>query len=49
MDKDKPAKTTYDSPSSYCKKAIKELGLSPIKIEDTLKVTGESYERLGLL
>ena len=49
MEKDKPAKTTYDSPRSYCKKAIKELGLSPIKIEDTLKETGESYERLGLL
>ena len=49
MEKDKPAKTTYDSPRSYCKKAMNELGLSPIKIEDTLRETGESYERLGLL
>ena len=31
------------------KKAIQELGLSTYSIEETLKETGESYKRLGLL
>ena len=28
MENNKPIKDTYDSPRSYCKKAIQELGLS---------------------
>ena len=49
MENNKPIKNTYDSPRSYCKKAIQELGLSTYSIEETLKETGESYKRLGLL
>ena len=49
MEGDKPKETTYDSPRSYCTKAINELGLSTYSIEETLKETGESYKRLGLL
>ena len=49
MDNGKPLKDTYDSPRSYCTKAIEELELSTHSIEDTLKETGESYKRLGLL
>ena len=50
MENNKPIKDTYDSPRSYCKKAIQELsGLSTYSIEETLKETGESYKRLGLL
>ena len=49
MEDNKPIKTTYDSPRSYCKKAIQELGLSTYPIEETLRQTGESYKELGLL
>tara|TARA_B000000441_G_C21734553_1_gene348881 strand:- start:122 stop:271 length:150 start_codon:yes stop_codon:yes gene_type:complete len=49
MENNKPIKNTYDSPRSYCKKAILELGLSTHSIEDTLIETGESYKKLGLL
>ena len=49
MDNGKPLKSTYDSPRSYCTKAIKDLGLSTYSIEDTLKETGESYIKIGLL
>lgn len=49
MKNGKPEKNTYDSPRSYCLKAINELGLSTYSIEDTLKQTGESYRRMGLL
>ena len=35
MDNGKPLKDTYDSPRSYCTKAIKDLGLSTYSIEDT--------------
>lgn len=49
MEDNQPIKNTYDSPRSYCKKAIEELGLSTYSIEDTLIETGESYKKLGLL
>ena len=49
MENNKPIKDTYDSPRSYCNKAIQELGLSTYSIEDTLVETGESYKKLGLL
>ena len=49
MENNKPIKDTYDSPRSYCKKAIQELELSTYSIEETLIETGESYKRLGLL
>jgi nucleoside-diphosphate-sugar epimerase len=49
MVNDKPIKDTYDSPRSYCTKAIKDLGLSTYSIEDTLKETGDSFKKIGLL
>ena len=49
MKDNQPIKKTYDSPRSYCKKAIQELGLSTYSIEETLIETGESYKKLGLL
>ena len=49
MNNGKPMKDTYDSPRSYCTKAIEDLGLSTYSIEDTLKDTGNSYMKLGLL
>ena len=49
MDNGKPVKDTYDSPRSYCTKAIEELGLSTYSIEETLKETGDSYKEIGLL
>jgi len=49
MVNDKPKKDTYDSPRSYCTKAIKDLGLSTYSIEDTLKETGDSFKKIGLL
>lgn len=45
----KPAQKTYDSPRSYCLLAKQELGLRTYAIDDTLKATGDSYFRLGLL
>tara|TARA_Y100001970_G_scaffold250734_1_gene322769 strand:+ start:175 stop:1257 length:1083 start_codon:yes stop_codon:yes gene_type:complete len=49
MENGKPLKETYDSPRSYCTKAIEDLGLSTYSIEDTLKETGDSYIKIGLL
>ena len=49
MNNGKPMKDTYDSPRSYCTKAIEDLGLSTYSIEDTLRDTGNSYVKLGLL
>lgn len=46
---DKPAQKTYDSPRSYCLLAQQELGLTTYSIDETLKATGDSYFRLGLL
>ena len=49
MNNDKPIKSTYDSPRSYCTKAREDLGLSTYSIEETLKETGNSYIKLGML
>ena len=49
MTNDKPAKDTYDSPRAYCLLAKQELGLEPISVEQSIKDTGDSYLRLGLL
>lgn len=49
MDGGEPAQPTYDSPRSYCLLAMQELGLNPYPIDETLKATGDSYFRLGLL
>ena len=49
MEDNKPIKPTYDSPRSYCQKAIQELGLLTYSIDETLRETGESYKKLGLL
>ena len=45
----KPAQPTYDSPRSYCLLAMQELGLQPYSIDETLRDTGNSYFKLGLL
>ena len=45
----KPARKTYDSPRAYCLLAKQELGLETYSIDETLKATGDSYSRLGLL
>ena len=49
MEDNQPIKPTYDSPRSYCQKAIQELGLLTYSIDETLRETGESYKKLGLL
>ena len=49
MDGDQPAKPTYDSPRSYCLLAKEELGLEPISVDQSIKDTGDSYFRLGLI
>lgn len=49
MDGDKPKQDTQNPPYLYCTKAIKELGLEPIKVEATLKDTGDSLITLGLI
>ena len=49
MQDDKPAQKTYDSPRSYCLLAKQELRLETCSINETLKATGDSYFRLGLL
>ena len=49
MEDGKPSQKTYDSPRSYCLLAQQELGLTTYSIDETLKATGDSYFRLGLL
>ena len=49
MDGTEPAEHTYDSPRSYCTLAIDELGLETYSIDETIKATGDSYVKLGLL
>ena len=49
MEDNQPIKPTYNSPRSYCQKAIQELGLLTYSIDETLRETGESYKKLGLL
>ena len=38
-----------DRPRCYCLKAIDELGLRPLPIDQSLRDTGDSYWRLGML
>jgi len=38
----------FRAPLAYCEKAVKELGLQPHPVADTLKETGETMIRLGL-
>ena len=49
MDGSEPAEHTYDSPRSYCTLAIDELGLETYSIDETIRATGDSYIKLGLL
>ncbi|MBU2549627.1 MAG: NAD-dependent epimerase/dehydratase family protein [Proteobacteria bacterium] len=49
MDDGKPVKKSFDSPRAYCLLARQELGLSTHPVNETLKATGDSYIRLGLL
>jgi nucleoside-diphosphate-sugar epimerase len=49
MEDGKPKEKTYDRPRSYCLLAKQELGLTTYSIDETLKATGDSYIRLGLL
>ena len=49
MDGNQPAKPTYDSPRSYCLLAKQELGLIPMPVDQSIKDTGDSYLRLGLI
>ena len=44
-----PARRTYDSPRAYCLLARHELGLDTHTVDDTIRATGDSYARLGLL
>jgi len=49
MEGGQPAKKTYDSPRAYCLLAKQELGLTTYSVDETLRATGESLNRLGLL
>ena len=44
-----PERPTMDRPRCYCLKAINELGLRPLPIDQSLRDTGDSYWRLGML
>ncbi len=39
----------YDAPRAHCDKAREELGLETRSIEDTLRTTGETMIKLGLV
>jgi nucleoside-diphosphate-sugar epimerase len=49
MEGDIPAKPTYDSPRAYCLLAKQELGLTTYPVEDTVRATGDSYFKLGII
>ena len=49
MNGNQPVEPTYDSPRSYCTLAIDELGLDTYSIDETIKATGDSYIKLGLV
>jgi nucleoside-diphosphate-sugar epimerase len=49
MEDGKPRESTYDSPRAYCLLAKQELGLNTHSVDATIKATGDSYFRLGLL
>jgi nucleoside-diphosphate-sugar epimerase len=44
-----PVKRTYDSPRAYCLLAKQELGLATCSVDETIRATGDSLNRLGLL
>ena len=44
-----PVKKTYDSPRAYCLLAKQELGLTTHAVDETIRATGDSLSRLGLL
>jgi nucleoside-diphosphate-sugar epimerase len=44
-----PASPTYDSPRAYSLLAREELGLDTYSIDETLRATGDSYHRLGMI
>lgn len=44
-----PSQATYDSPRAYSLLARQELGLQTYPIDESIRATGESYFRLGLL
>ncbi len=44
-----PAQETYDAPRAYCLLAKQELGLQPMPVDRSIRDTGDSYLRLGLL
>ena len=49
MQDDEPLEPTYDSPRSYCLLAKQELGLATYSIDETIKATGDTYFKLGIL
>lgn len=49
MQDGRPVKKTYDSPRAYCLLAKQELGLVTHGIDDTLRATGDSLLKLGLI
>lgn len=49
MEAGKPVRSTYDSPRAYALLAKEELGLRSYPVDETLRATGESLQRLGLL
>ena len=49
MEDGKPVKSSYDSPRTFCLLAKEELGLKTYSINETLRDTGDSLIRLGLL
>ena len=49
MENGQPMETTYDSPRAYCTLAEQDLGLTTYPIDETIKATGDSLIRLGLL
>ena len=46
---ERPVKKTYDSPRAYCLLAKQELGLTTHAADETIRATGDSLSRLGLL
>lgn len=49
MENGKPKQATYNSPRAYCLLAKEELGLEPLSIDETLRATGDSLIKLGLI
>jgi len=49
MEDGRPKQETYDSPRAYCLLAKQELGLETCSVDESIKATGDSYFRLGLL